>query len=145
MNRKRRRFCQLSGGLLLASAVLPTAGCNGGGSMGVLAGTTDDVPKGQTLFGNTTGYNFNVCHDADGYYAVDANCTHANCVVFFGDQANPNGFTCPCHQSTFDYNGQNPTGPAATKGPLKHYKVTISGNQIYVDPTTEVDISVRVM
>jgi Rieske Fe-S protein len=152
MDDQRRRFCQAGGGLLLASTLLPTAGCGGnsgtgsdGGSTEVLAGTTDQLPVGMVMFVATPGFNINICRDARGFYAVDGNCTHAHCVLLFNDPANPNGFTCPCHMSTFDYNGQNPTGPAATTGTLKHYKVTLSGTQIFVDPTVNVDITVRVM
>jgi Rieske Fe-S protein len=149
MDDQRRRFCQASGGLILATALLPTAGCGGSGDSGsqVLAGTTDQVPVGMVLFVPVPSFNtnINVCRDANGFYAVDGNCTHAHCVLLFGDPSNPSGFYCSCHMSTFDYNGQNPTGPAAVTGPLKHYKVTLSGTQIFVDPATTVDPSVRVM
>lgn len=91
------------------------------------------------------GYNINMCHDAKGFYAVSGNCTHANCVLLFDDVTNPGGFACPCHMSTFDYNGQNPTGPAMVTGPLKHFKVTLVGTQLYVDTAINVDPSVRVM
>jgi Rieske Fe-S protein len=150
MDDQRRRFCQAGGGLLLASALLPAAGCGGssttsdGGTM-VLAGTTDMVPMGMVIFVTAPGFNINVCHDAGGFYALDGNCTHAHCVLLFADASNPTGFACPCHMSTFDYNGQNPTGPAASTGPLKHYKVILSGTQLYVDTSTTVDASVRVM
>jgi Rieske Fe-S protein len=153
MNDQRRRFCQASGGLILCSALLPAAsGCGGdmstsgdGGASPVLAGTTDALPVGMILVVQIPGYNINVCHDAGGFYAVDGNCTHAHCVLLFADPNNPSGFYCTCHGSTFDYNGQNPMGPAAATGPLKHYKVTLMGTQIYVDASVTVDATVRVM
>jgi nitrite reductase/ring-hydroxylating ferredoxin subunit len=144
MDDSRRRFCQAGGGLLLASAVLPATGCGGTSGMMVFAGTTDQLPVGMVIFVTTPGYNINVCRDANGFYALDGNCTHAHCVLLFGDVSNPSGFACPCHTSTFDYNGQNPTGPAAATGPLKHYRVILDGTKIYVDPSTPVDITVRV-
>jgi Rieske Fe-S protein len=145
MDDQRRRFCQAGGGLLLASALLPATGCGGANTTMVLAGTTDQLPVGMVIFVNTPDHNVNVCRDASGYYAVDGNCTHAHCVLLFGDTTNPSGFACPCHMSTFDYNGQNPTGPAAATGPLKHFKVILDGTQIFVDTSTTVDASVRVM
>ena len=111
----------------------------------VLAGTTDMLAVGMVIFVTAPGFNINVCRDATGFYALDGNCTHAHCVLLFADPSNPTGFACPCHMSTFDYNGQNPTGPAMTTGPLRHFKVTLSGTQIYVDTGTIVDASVRVM
>jgi Rieske Fe-S protein len=153
MDDQRRRFCQAGGGLLLASAILPATGCGGSGTVNgdggsstmVLAGTVDQLPMNMVIFVMVPGFNINICRDAKGYYAIDGNCTHARCVLLFNDTTNPNGFACPCHMSTFDYNGQNPTGPAAATGALKHYKVTLSGTQIYVDTAITVDPTARVM
>jgi Rieske Fe-S protein len=152
MDVKRRRFCQAGGGLMLASAILPSVGgCGGGGTSmdagtSFYAGTTDEVPVGQAFPVPLQGaMQINVCHDANGFYALAGNCTHASCVLLFADVANPTGFACPCHMSTFDFNGQNPTGPAMTTGPLKHFKVTLDGNKIYVDISMTVDPTVRVM
>ena len=147
----RRRICQVGGGLILAGAILPAAGgCLGsaksnsdGAADLVFAGTVDQLPVGMILFVSSGDHNLNVCRDAGGFYALSANCTHANCLVLFQAPANPTGFSCPCHSSTFDYNGGNPTGPATTTGPLPHFKVTLAGNQIYVDPTIKVDAVTR--
>lgn len=35
-------------------------------------------------------------------------CTHKGCTL----EAEPNGFSCPCHGSSFDVNGRVVTGPA---------------------------------
>jgi Rieske Fe-S protein len=150
MDVKRRRFCQAGGGLILASAILPSAGGCGAGSMdggtSFYAGTTDQVPVGQVLPVPVMGsMQINICHDANGFYALAGNCTHAACVLLFADPSNPTGFACPCHQSSFDFNGQNPTGPAMATGPLKHFKLTLDGTKMYVDISMTVDPSVRVM
>lgn len=149
MNSQRRRFCQATGGLILAGAIVPSvSGCGSGASTGsptsVYAGLVSDLAVDGILMVPAADQNINVCRDSGGFYALDGNCTHAHCVLLFMDASNPNGFACPCHASTFDYNGENPTGPAAQTGPLPHYKVTISGNDIYVDYGIMVDPSVRV-
>jgi nitrite reductase/ring-hydroxylating ferredoxin subunit len=42
------------------------------------------------------------------FVAFSGSCTHACCNVYF----NGDGFSCPCHGSMFDLNGQVTNGPA---------------------------------
>jgi cytochrome b6-f complex iron-sulfur subunit len=81
-----------------------------------------------------------VCRDDKGVYAMDAQCSHLGCTLSFVSQAV--GFSCGCHNSGFDYNGQNPIPPATV--PLKHLAVCqdADGN-LLVDPDAVVDASVR--
>jgi Rieske Fe-S protein len=79
---------------------------------------------------------------------MDANCTHARCVLVF-DPADPTnmipdpGFHCSCHGSTFDFNGQMPTPPAPS--PLAHFKLTVEPDgTLVVDAGTEVPADTRV-
>ena len=80
-----------------------------------------------------------VCRDAGGYYAMTSICTHQGCDV----SAMPQNFTCPCHGSVFDLDGNVMQGPAGT--PLRHYALCIdgSGNAI-VNPGQVVPSSARV-
>jgi Rieske Fe-S protein len=47
---------------------------------------------------------------AGTFVAFQGSCTHACCAISFSG----NGFTCPCHGSTFDLTGQVTSGPAPT-------------------------------
>jgi nitrite reductase/ring-hydroxylating ferredoxin subunit len=83
-----------------------------------------------------------ICRDRAGLFALTSVCTHQQCDVNF-DQTPP-GFTCPCHLSTFDFNGAVTHDPATS--PLVHFKVSLdtSGN-VVVDPNTIVDPATRLI
>ena len=145
MDDSRRKFCQATGLAIAGAALLPaTPGC-GNGNKGVLidaAITTDMLALNDVWEIRLPDNNVDVCHDSAGFYALDANCTHARCVIAFNNPMYPGIFHCPCHDSTFDFNGQNPTLPATM--PLPHYKVIIMSSKIYVDTGTIVAPSTRV-
>jgi Rieske Fe-S protein len=82
-----------------------------------------------------------VCRDAGGIYAMTAICTHQGCDVNFvpGQQQ----FQCPCHGSTFDFNGNVLIDPATA--PLPHIQADLDGNgdvivtiNVNVDPATRI-------
>jgi Rieske Fe-S protein len=78
--------------------------------------------------------------DDQGYYAVDAICTHLGCTV----RSNPEdgGYVCRCHGSRFDASGGVIHGPAVL--PLHFLKLTWnSSQQIVVDRAAQVDPSFR--
>jgi Rieske Fe-S protein len=81
-----------------------------------------------------------VCRDASGIYAMTSICTHQQCDIDF-DKTQPS-FTCPCHLSQFDFNGNVTVGPAVL--PLSHLAVTLdSSGNIVVNPFTIVDPATR--
>jgi Rieske Fe-S protein len=160
MDEDRRKFCQATCAALCVAAIpIPLAGCKGSESGDVWTITSfkaADVMMGQALLAqvsdpnnlSTPSHNFYFCRDSGGLYVMDANCTHARCVLVFApaDPTNmiPNpGFNCSCHGSTFDYNGQNPTPPAPT--PLVHYSLTVeTDGTLVVDAGMTVPITTRV-
>jgi nitrite reductase/ring-hydroxylating ferredoxin subunit len=90
-------------------------------------------------FSNNAGYDFFLCRDAAGLFAVDAACTHAGCDV----QLQSGHWYCPCHGATFQFDGSAPTGPAVTALPC--WAVCIDGaGQVWVDPSTQVSSTTRV-
>ncbi len=54
-----------------------------------------------------------VIHDDAGFSALSLVCPHLGCTV----EQNADGFTCPCHGSTFDPSGAPLTGPASAPLP----------------------------
>lgn len=59
------------------------------------------------------------CEGGEEYTAVSAVCTHLGCLI------NPSGegFSCPCHGSTFDREGRNTGGPA--RRPLPRFRAAL--------------------
>ncbi|HEX9105465.1 MAG TPA: Rieske (2Fe-2S) protein [Polyangia bacterium] len=129
MDRDRRLICKATLALGVGS-VLPACGnaasmamC-GAGAIGV--GNAADIPMDSALNVPTgaakVGMSIFVCHDAGGFYAVDAGCTHLGCDVALKSASDlKQGFACPCHGATYDANGLTPTSPAPS--PLTHYLV----------------------
>lgn len=60
---------------------------------------------------------------ADAYEAFDMTCTHNGCLT---NLIADNSFSCPCHGSTFDTNGEVTNGPALE--PLRKFLVTYFPN-----------------
>lgn len=125
--------------MVMIRAALPVAGgagcSNGPSGPGIVsAGATSQIVVGDVLEVRVTDHNLDICRDDKGFYAMDANCTHARCVITFQSQAD--GFLCTCHNSTYDYNGQNQTPPAPM--PLQHYKLIIQNGNLFVDTTQPV-------
>ncbi|HEY1585237.1 MAG TPA: Rieske (2Fe-2S) protein [Polyangia bacterium] len=152
MDRERRLICKAT--IALGAATLIPACGNGSNKM------TDTCSSASTAVGNAsgvpvdTGVNFPtaeakvgmsifICHDADGFFAVDAGCTHLGCDVALKDPTDlKQGFSCPCHGSTYDSNGENPTLPAPAG--LTHYLVCgEASGELVVDLATEVDPKTR--
>lgn len=66
--------------------------------------------------------------------AISTTCTHLGCIVGLSDT----GFSCPCHGSHYDQDG-NVTGGPAPK-PLPWFKVTLAPNgELEVDKDSEVE------
>ena len=113
----------------------PVNNCSGLVECGVAADITDGSAKRYT---DNYNYDFFVCRDAAGLYALSSLCTHDYRPV----KKQTTRFYCPYHGATFDLNGQKPTKPAYKA--LEHYAVCVdaSGN-VQVDYNTVVDPSTR--
>jgi Rieske Fe-S protein len=63
-------------------------------------------------------------HDANGFNALSLVCTHLGCTV----EEKAEGFSCPCHGSRFDPQGEVARGPA--NKPLRnlHVETTVDGH-----------------
>jgi Rieske Fe-S protein len=150
VDRERRRLCQA--GLALAAgaaagcgapagngapdmSACPLAGVGVGSASAIAVNGAAGFPAGVT--------NVFVCRDANGYYALDAGCTHLGCDVMLKNASDVRqGFFCMCHGATYDANGLNPTFPAPK--PLVHYQLCIEpSGTLIVDPNVTVDPTVR--
>ncbi len=61
-------------------------------------------------------------HAESGFTALSLTCTHLGCTV----EANEKGFACPCHNSSFDIDGNVTQGPAVK--PLQVLRIEITDN-----------------
>jgi Rieske Fe-S protein len=66
----------------------------------------------------------------DTFVALTAICTHQNCTITNFSNAT---YTCPCHGSQFNTNGQVTKGPANTS--LKKYQTAFANNQLTITVT----------
>lgn len=102
------------------------------------AGAASAIAVGQVRF-FSCAKTF-VLRDAAGLYAMTAICTHNQCTVAFTSATHD--FVCPCHMSTYDFNGAVTAPPAPA--PLQHYACALDGNgNVIVDLAAPVDASVR--
>jgi cytochrome b6-f complex iron-sulfur subunit len=63
-----------------------------------------------------------VVRQAGKIFAMTNKCTHRGCAI----SDNGSQFNCPCHNSDFQYDGENIDGPA--KRPLPRYGISVDGN-----------------
>jgi nitrite reductase/ring-hydroxylating ferredoxin subunit len=85
------------------------------------------------------GQNLFILHDATGYAAVAAVCTHLGCIV----APAADGFACPCHGSRFSHEGRVVQGPAPS--PLAWFELSLAPDgQIVVDTRKTVPVGTRV-
>jgi Rieske Fe-S protein len=158
----RRQFCVVTGAGLVAGAC-GSSGASGGGEQDL--GVADDLsvtrdlttgdpscpvngkldvgPASQFAVGKTKFFacaRLFILRDATGIYAMTAVCTHDGCTVNFAPATHD--FECPCHMSTFDFNGAVTNPPAPL--PLVHFACALdpSGN-VVVDTNTTVPSSTR--
>ena len=131
----RRQFCVVTGAGLVASACGSSPASTDGGDVdhGVpimdlaappldlvnpkcaINGKLDAGPAGAFAVGASTFFDCArvlVLRDAVGLYAMTSICPHEQCDVMFAP--NTHDFQCPCHLSTFDFNGMLTMGPATT-------------------------------
>lgn len=90
----------------------------------------DDVTKGKTLCVEVSGREVLICHTADGLFAVDNLCTHAEARLCEG-KLKGHRILCPLHGAAFDVrDGTALTRPASVA--LKTYPLRVTGNNIEV-------------
>jgi cytochrome b6-f complex iron-sulfur subunit len=128
----RRDFLKLT-----TTTLLTASGLIGlGGLIRFLDFQTDPVPKTEFDLGLASNYPLGsrtiipeapalLNHGQDGFTALSLVCTHLGCTV----QEKPEGFTCPCHGSRFDEEGNVLRGPAQKQ--LKPLRIeTTSGGHL---------------
>lgn len=157
----RRQFCVVTGAGIVAGACGNGAsgGDGGVGDLGVpsdLAVPPDLVnpecaingkvyagPASKFAVGTSTFFYCSrmlLLRDAGGLYAMTSVCPHQQCDVAFAPATHD--FECPCHLSTFDFNGGLTMGPATTG--LIHFAVSLDGSgNVVVDVQTMVDPATR--
>ena len=94
-------------------------------------GKPDDYPPGTRVAREVE----RVCIVREGnkLAAISTTCTHLGCIVALADT----GFSCPCHGSRYDQDG-NVTGGPAPKA-LAWYQVNMAPNgEVMVDKNSEV-------
>ncbi len=64
-------------------------------------------------------------HTESGFSALSLVCTHLGCTL----ESNVDGFSCPCHNSSFDAEGRVTHGPAAKPLPALRIK-TLEDNTL---------------
>jgi cytochrome b6-f complex iron-sulfur subunit len=95
-------------------------------------GKPEDFPPGTRISRDVE----RVCIVRDGtkLAAISTTCTHLGCIVSISDT----GFSCPCHGSRYDQDG-NVTGGPAPKA-LPWFKVTLAPNgELEVDKNLQVE------
>lgn len=126
-----------------AVSLLPVAKAGAFGSR-IKIGSLDEIkslPVGTIKYFDAG--RFYLSRVENGVLALYRKCTHLGCVVPWlsneraEDQLASRGrFNCPCHASIFDRYGLVHAGPAPR--PLDIFKVTIEGNNVFVDTGTTV-------
>jgi nitrite reductase/ring-hydroxylating ferredoxin subunit len=124
-------------------------GTTGGGTTGgnpvscdssfVAAGLASDVLVGKAKRIRGTNLDAWLCHDANGWYAMDNYCPHRGCTVSFRTKGD---FYCGCHGATFDFNGKQTN--FVSSRPMDHLAMCIdSGGNAFIDPNNAVSASQR--
>jgi Rieske Fe-S protein len=62
-------------------------------------------------------------HTESGFTALSLTCTHLGCTL----EPNETGFACPCHNSSFDAQGNVTHGPAVK--PLRSLRIEITEDE----------------
>ena len=131
--KSRRDFLKLT-----TTALLTGSGLLGiGGLIRFLEFQTEPAPKTEFDLGPASNYKIDsakvipdaaaiLIHKQAGFSALSLVCTHLGCTV----EQKPDGFTCPCHGSHYDENGNVTRGPA--KKSLRALRVELTQNGILI-------------
>jgi cytochrome b6-f complex iron-sulfur subunit len=94
----------------------------------LIAGLVEEFPPGSVQ--HVPAGQFYISHIEDvGLMALWHRCTHLGCTVPWQEEENQ--FTCPCHSSFFDPNGEVTGGPAPR--PLDLFPIEIIDGEVIVD------------
>ncbi len=127
----RRDFLKLArNGFLYLSGALAL-----GGLLRFLDYEPNPAPQTEFDLGPASNYPLNsrtllseppavLIHADSGFTALSLICTHLGCTV----EQRPDGFTCPCHGSRYDANGNVTHGPAQKALPALRLEVTEKGH-----------------
>ena len=91
--------------------------------------SVSDVPLGEGRQAEVDGVRVAIFHTADGWYAVQARCSHRGGPLADG-LVGERSVICPLHAFRFDGAGGAPIGHACPA--LETYPVEVRGEQIYV-------------
>ncbi|GAB3591128.1 hypothetical protein GCM10027446_08070 [Angustibacter peucedani] len=99
---------------------------SGGSDGGAALAKVSDVPVGGAISAKAPdGTAILITQPTEGtVLAFKARCTHMGCTVAPGQGE----LDCPCHQSAFDLNGKNISGPAPS--PLATFAVTVKDGDV---------------
>ena len=79
-------------------------------------------------------YNVRLFSTAEGVAAISLICTHLGCIVKEAEE----GFSCPCHGSKFDEDGEVTGGPAPA--PLRWLEISQAPDgSLMVDTNKDVE------
>jgi Rieske Fe-S protein len=142
----RRSFCSMLGALAAASALRGAVQIPGAPErpqdpepLKLTGVTRGEMVPGKVVDYRKLGFFFLMADDK-GVYALSAICTHLGCTVHTDGDT---GFSCPCHDSGYDRDGEVTQGPA--KRHLAHLAVRETGPQepLQVDVSTIVPPEAR--
>lgn len=116
---------------------MPKPGVMPGRSAAVKIGAPGEFPIGDAPT-PISGRNLFIFHQAEGFYAMSAVCTHLGCVV----APSATGFDCPCHGSKFGKDGSLVQGPAGS--PLLWFEMSQAPDgQLVVHTNHAVQVGTR--
>jgi cytochrome b6-f complex iron-sulfur subunit len=137
---KRRQFIQKAAGTLVLVAGISAAVSYLRQFFPRRAGERRRIPLGDPQRFPVDTYTFLADHnlfvyrDHEGIRAVSAVCTHLGCIL----EKSTDGFSCPCHGSTYNEEGEVMSGPAPAD--LAWFEVTRAADgRIVIDPGKRVD------
>lgn len=127
----RRDFLKLiRNGILYLSSALTF-----GGLLRFLSYETESTQKTEFDLGSVDKYPLGsrtsipeipalLIHAERGFTTLSLNCTHLGCTL----EPNETGFACPCHNSSFDAEGNVTHGPAVKPLQVLRIEITDDGN-----------------
>lgn len=131
---RRKFFRYLLGGLLSIEALWFLLRSTGQGNNTQKGKTLYDAGAITTFSNNQiypfTSKQFNLIRYNDGgFLALSNKCTHLGCIISINPDKN--GFTCPCHSSTFNRYGDVISSPATRS--LDTYPIIFKDGHVWVD------------